>query len=95
MHTAGVSYEEIEKLYISGGFSAQMNVENATKVGLLPQELRGCILPINNSSLLGTVKYACEGGALSDYIENACYVDLATNDFFMDLFIENMEFYFR
>lgn len=95
MHTAGVSYEQIEKLYISGGFSAQMNVENAIKVGLLPQELRGRILPINNSSLLGTVKYACEGGALSDYIENALYVDLATNDFFMDLFIENMEFYFR
>lgn len=93
MHTADVSYGQIENLYISGGFSAQMNVENAIKAGLLPQELSGRILPINNSSLLGTVKYACEGGALSDYIENACYVDLATDDFFMELFIENMEFY--
>lgn len=92
IHTAGISYEQIEKLYISGGFSAQLNVENAVRTGLLPQELRGRIQSIDNSSLLGTVKYACGERALSEYIENAGYVDLATDDFFMDLFIEHMEF---
>ena len=70
-----------------------MNVENAIRVGLLPQELRGHIQPINNSSLLGTVKYACEGGDLSEYVEKAKYVDLATDNFFADMFIKNMEFY--
>lgn len=92
MHVADVSYDRIGKLYISGGFSAQMNVDNAIRVGLLPRELQGRIQPINNSSLLGTVKYACEGGALSDYVEKANYVDLAANSFFADMFIENMEF---
>ena len=92
MHVAGISYDRIETLYISGGFSAQLNVENAMRVGLLPQELRGRIRPMNNSSLLGTVKYACDGGELSDYIEKANYVDLATDDFFVDMFMENMEF---
>lgn len=92
MHVAGVSYDKIGKLYISGGFSAQLNVENAIRVGLLPQELRGRIQPIGNSSLLGTVKYACEGGDLSEYVEKANYVDLATDNFFTDIFIENMEF---
>ena len=93
MHVTGVSYDQIDKLYISGGFSAQLNVENAIRVGLLPQELRGHIQPINNSSLLGTVKYACEGGDLSEYVEKAKYVDLATDIFFADMFIKNMEFY--
>ena len=93
MHVTGVSYDQIDKLYISGGFSAQLNVENAIRVGLLPQELRGHIQPINNSSLLGTVKYACEGGDLSEYVEKAKYVDLATDNFFADMFIKNMEFY--
>lgn len=87
-----ISFTDIENLFISGGFSAKINIENAIKVGMMPKELKNKIKAINNSSLLGTVKYAIEQNDLSSYTENAEYIDLSTNPKFMDLFIENMEF---
>ncbi|MBR5233823.1 MAG: DUF4445 domain-containing protein [Clostridia bacterium] len=87
-----VSYDDIEKLYISGGFSAKINIENAVKTGLLPEELKDKCKAINNSSLLGTVKYACEEKDLSVYVDNSDYVDLSLNPLFSDLFIKNMMF---
>ena len=87
-----IYFTDIENTFISGGFSAKINTANATKLGLLPKELNDKITVLNNSSLLGTVKYACEGNDLSTHTQNAEYIDLSTNPRFMDLFIENMEF---
>ncbi len=87
-----VGFEEIENLYISGGFSAKIDVENAVKVGLLPRELKEKCVAINNSSLLGTVKFACEKNNLNSYVRNAEYVDLSTDSGFSELFMKNMMF---
>lgn len=87
-----ISFEAIENLFISGGFSAKINTENIVKTGLLPRELKDKIIVLNNSSLLGTVKYACEQNDLSVYLKNERYIDLSTNEFFSQMFIENMEF---
>ena len=86
------SFETIENLFISGGFSAKINIDNAIKTGLLPKELKDKVIVLNNSSLLGTIKYACEQNDLSVYLKNAEYIDLSTNEFFSQKFIENMEF---
>ncbi len=87
-----ISLTDIQNAFISGGFSAKINIDNSTELGLVPKELKEKITVLNNSSLLGTVKYACEGNDLSFYTNNAEYIDLSTNPRFMDLFIENMEF---
>lgn len=87
-----ISFDDIEQMYISGGFSAKINIENAVKTGLLPKELSQKCSAINNSSLLGTVKYAYEKNDLAVYIDNSTYVDLSANPTFSDLFIENMMF---
>lgn len=87
-----VSFDEIEKMYISGGFSAKINIENAVKTGLMPKELASKCVAVNNSSLLGTVKFACEKNNLAGYTDSAAYVDLSANPTFTDLFIENMMF---
>lgn len=87
-----ISFDEIEKMYISGGFSAKINIENAVKTGLLPKELAQKCIAVNNSSLLGTVKYVCENNNLLVYTDNSTFVDLSANPTFTDLFIENMMF---
>ncbi len=86
-----IDFQDIEKMYISGGFSAKINIENAVKVGMFPRELKGKCVAINNSSLLGTVKFACEKNNLNIYVKEAKYVDLSTNSMFSELFIENMK----
>ena len=87
-----ISFEDIDIMYISGGFSAKINAENAVKTGLFPKELKDKCIAINNSCLLGTVKYACEKNDLAVYTDNSTYVDLSANPIFSDLFIENMMF---
>ena len=88
----GIAFDEIDTLYISGGFSAKINVANAVKTGLLPAELEDRCVAVNNSSLLGTVKYACEKNDLSAYLQHLQYVDLAADPVFSERFIEDMTF---
>ncbi len=90
--TENIAFEQIENMYISGGFSAKINIESAVTCGLLPAALASKTVPINNSSLLGTVKFALEQNDLSVYTRNTEYVDLSSSRYFSDLFIENMMF---
>lgn len=88
----GVTFENIENVFVSGGFSAELNIENAVRTGLLPEELADKCRAVNNSCLLGTVKYALEGSNLEAITENGAYIDLSSVNGFSDLFIENMMF---
>lgn len=85
-----VDISDIETLFVSGGFSAKINADNAALTGLLPKELTNKCTALNNSSLLGTVKYATEKNML--FTNNIRYVDLSAHPVFSDLFIENMMF---
>ena len=88
----GIDFSAVEGLYVSGGFSASLNVENAVFLGLIPEELSECFHGINNSSLMGTVKRACYGRGVLPSLENAVYVDLSADSAFSELFMEYMEF---
>ena len=92
MKTEGVSADDISKMYVSGGFSAHINLSNAVKSGLLPAELEDRAEFLNNSSLLGTIKYACGDSNVDQLVRNTRYVDLSSNAYFTDLFIRNMMF---
>ncbi len=89
---ARISFEDIDKVYVAGGFSSKMNLGNAIRTGLLPREVIGKFCPINNSCLKGLVKYACEKNDFGMFLKNAEYVDLAKDEYFQDLFIEKMGF---
>ncbi|MBR5535627.1 MAG: DUF4445 domain-containing protein [Clostridia bacterium] len=89
---AGIDFCDIDKVFVSGGFSSEMNLGNAIRAGLLPEEVRGRFYSVNNSCLGGLVKYACEKNDLDMFLKNAEYVDLASDKNFQELFIENMMF---
>ena len=79
-------------MYISGGFSSKINIANAVNSGLLPKELADKTVSLNNSSLQGTVKYACDGGNVEKFTNMIKYVDLSSNPYFSEFFMENMMF---
>lgn len=91
MERAGVTTEQIDTLYLCGGFSAAINRENAAAVGLFPAELCAKASSLGNSSLGGTARYAC-GAELPLFVKNAEYADLSADPVFSDLFMENMMF---
>lgn len=92
MKTEGVTFDDISHMYISGGFSNKINISNAVNSGLLPRELAGKTVALNNSSLQGTVKYALEQNELEALTKMIKYVDLSANKYFTDLFVNNMMF---
>lgn len=64
----------------------------AVKTGLIPYKLKDKFIPINNSSLHGTVKFVCENNDLQSIADNAEYIDLSSDKYFSELFIENVRF---
>ena len=91
MEKLGVGFEDLEEVYLSGGFSGKINIQNAVKVGLLPAKLMEKCIAVKNSSLLGTAKFAYEKNDLSAYLD-AEYVDLSADPHFSDRFVDNMLF---
>lgn len=88
----GISFDDIETLFVSGGFSSALNVLNAAATGLIPKKLETKTVAVNNSSLLGAVKFVCEKNNLAIYSEKVVYIDLSSNPLFEKLFIEHIEF---
>lgn len=90
MKLKNIGYEDIDKVYISGGFSNKLNVKNAISTGLLPSEFSGKCVVLNNSCLLGTAKYTAEENDLTQIVNRSVYVDLSSDAGFSELFVENM-----
>ncbi len=88
----GITYDDIEKIYVSGGFSSAMNFANAAATGLIPKELEKKCVAVDNSSLLGGVRLACEKSNYLTYSDKAVYIDLSSNPIFKNAFIEHMVF---
>lgn len=92
MKIESVTPDMIDSLFISGGFSTKINVQNAVCIGLIPSVLANKCVPIGNSSLSGAVNYAVHRPDLIELTKKARYVDLAGNDEFSSLFIKNLSF---
>lgn len=56
MNYLGVeNYEQIERIYIAGGFGFYLDSEDAVRIGLLPNVLQDRIVAVGNTSLAGAV----------------------------------------
>lgn len=92
MKLENISFDDIEALYISGGFSQELNINNAIFTGLLPKAEEEKIKTLNNTSLSGTVKFALDGKNPLDEFKIIEYIDLSASLDFSESFINNMDF---
>ncbi len=92
MKQENISFEDIETIYVSGGFSQELNINNAILTGLLPEEAKEKIKVIGNTSLSGTIKYALKKENPLKNFENIKYIDLSANPDFSESFINNIDF---
>lgn len=91
----GISYEDIEKVYIGGGFGNFMNVESSLIIGMIPHDLRGKIKSMGNCAGVGAKLYLLsENSREKTYgiIEKASYIELSNSKDFQDYYIESMTF---
>lgn len=91
------SYEEIEHVYLAGGFGFFLDAHEAARVGLIPKELEGKVKAIGNSALTGARCFGkeylsgkeAEQLVYSDRIES---FNLAEEKEFQELYIQYMNF---
>jgi uncharacterized 2Fe-2S/4Fe-4S cluster protein (DUF4445 family) len=89
---AGIRLDDVAALYLAGGFSTSIDLQNAARVGLFPTELVDRAVALSNTALQGAIRYACAGGDLSRLQRGIRYLDLASLAAFSELFIKNMTF---
>lgn len=91
----GITTEQINKVYLAGGFGYYLNAEKAAFIGMIPKELVDKTEAIGNSSLAGCVKYLQEKGAeepIQEIVSLVEHLELANNDNFQQKYIKNMSF---
>ena len=94
-HTAGLECAQVESLLIAGGFGSYLDVGNAAKIGLFPEEMLPCIRVVGNAALSGAsmlllnedYRAVCES-----YARDAKLVELSSNPYFADEYMERMLF---
>ncbi|MCR5416004.1 MAG: ASKHA domain-containing protein [Pseudobutyrivibrio sp.] len=89
---AGIAFEEIEHLYISGGLGATASVWSSAGINLFPSELINKYESVGNSSLLGAIAYVMDSdqAAITEIKEKSEVVILANDPEFEALFLENL-----
>ncbi|MCL2462782.1 MAG: ATP-binding protein, partial [Defluviitaleaceae bacterium] len=90
---AGVKCEDVETIYLAGGFGYKLNLDSAGEAGLFPPSMRGRVKAVGNSSLGGCARALLDVGALEE-IERiageAREVSLTEDKRFGALFMEHM-----
>ena len=89
MSHLGFSFEDLDTVYISGGFGNYLDVQNAILIGLLPDLPPGKFKFIGNGSITGAEMCLLSEEALGEVEELArkmTYFELSTDPKFMDEF---------
>ena len=95
MQARGVEFEDIQALYLAGGFGNRLRPESAVKIGMLPEELLGRIKTVGNSSLAGAEQALLSTDSRKKLaeIKSKCeYIELSSHEGFNDAFVCEMQF---
>ena len=92
---AGITFEELDKVIIAGQFGSHLQVETLILIEMLPEEVRGKVDYIGNSSLAGAESVLMDRD-LVDIFENLAkdvdYFELGAMKGYQDLFIKCLTF---
>ena len=87
----GLKPQDVETLYIAGGFGTRMNLHNAARIGLFPSELESRAKAIGNAALSGAALMLLDESSTLANVE-ACCLNLAELPTFSQFFMEQMLF---
>ena len=90
-----ITCNDLDMLYLAGGFGNRLRVESAVKIGMLPRELSGRIVPVGNAALAGAEQALLDPDSrqtLQAIKDNCHYIELSTAPDFNDTFVEEMSF---
>ena len=91
IETMNVDINDVECIYLAGGFGNYLDVSKATFIGMLPDVPPEKIRFVGNSSIAGAKEAILSRAAydaIRDVANRLTYVDLMTNAKYMDEFVK-------
>ena len=91
----GISCEELERVYVAGGFGYNLDINKAADIGLIPRAALGKSVAAGNTALAGAVLASIDPKAksrLEQIISASEEIHLSDDREFNDLFIEHISF---
>ncbi len=95
LNQAGITEDEVDILFVAGGFGDNLRPESAGKIGLLPERLVDKIFCVGNSSMSGVRQILINPqrrSAMLEIQQRCTYLELSGNQEFSDAFIDHMMF---
>ncbi|EPR12570.1 ASKHA domain-containing protein [Ruminiclostridium papyrosolvens] len=92
---AGIGFEDIQKVYLAGGFGSYINIDSALKIGLIPGELEGRIVSVGNAAAQGAIDILNNKSLLSaaqEISKSINYTELSNSKDFNDYYVDCMTF---
>ncbi len=91
----GAKVEDVQAVYLAGGFGNFLDPASAAAIGLIPAELLPRVVPVGNAAGLGAVRlllFSDEARKMESLARSMSYLELSTSAFFRDRFIDEMFF---
>ncbi len=91
----GVTADEVDRLYLAGGFANAIDIENAIRIGLLPPVRPERVIRVGNAALRGAEVLLLSGSrraALERRVREVRHMELETEPDFFDLFVDGCHF---
>ena len=95
MATHSLKDNDIENVYIAGGFGSGLNIDSIGVIGLLSGLDLNKVKVLGNMALAGTIKFAQKDKPwleINRILGKCTYVELSNNRFFNQFYIEHMTF---
>lgn len=95
IHRAGLAVEDIQKVYLAGGFGNYMDGESAIAIGLLDEHFRHNLKNIGNAAGAGAGMALVKREYLDEHrriADAAQHVELSTDAYFMEKYVDCMMF---
>lgn len=91
----GKAYSDIDTVWLAGGFGVRIDQDKAIAIGMIPEEFRGKIRAVGNSSLSGAIRYCIEESesvGIVQIVANAAEINLSNDKDFNQLYVDYMFF---
>jgi len=95
MQEAGITADDIDTLYLAGGFGSAIHPESAARIGILPKILLPKISVLGNAASFGALRYVTEKGgaqAARDIASTCRHIELSAHKAFSKEYMTRMMF---
>lgn len=91
---ANVRVQEVEQVYVAGGFGYYLDIKKVSAIGMIPENLIEKTVIMGNTALKGTLQFLenTDANDIKEIVTNTEEIQLAQTEKFQELYLKYMSF---